>query len=57
MAGARCAARGGEEAKVYLLLENLAPASRLDAGAISFLSPVMTHSTRVGRGPPRMEDQ
>jgi hypothetical protein len=36
MAGARSVARDGEEAECSYFLSHLAPASRLDAGAIRF---------------------
>jgi hypothetical protein len=41
---------------VFVIVD-LAPVSRLDAGAIRFLSPVGTRSTRVECGPPKMEDR
>jgi hypothetical protein len=50
------ARRAAAKGLVYLSLVNFAPASRLDAGAIRFLTPVATRSTRVECGQPKMED-
>jgi len=56
MAGARCAERGGEEVKCASYYEHFAPAFRLDAGAIRFVSPATACLVMIGRAQPQMED-
>jgi len=56
MAGARCAERGGEEVKCASYYEHFAPAFRLDAGAIRFVSPATACLVMIECAQPQMED-
>ena len=56
MAGARYAQRGGEEVKCISYYEHFAPAFRLDAGAIRFVSPATACLVIIGCAEPQMED-